>query len=227
MTIPPAAQAELWIDFDGTISAQDVLDELIRRFAVDDSWKLVELQWQQGLIGSYECLGKQIGLIRARQGEMMKFVDSIGLDPGVHRLLGLLDEARVPTRVVSDGIDLVIDRLLAKNGITGLEVRSNTVVRTGDRIALRAPHRREGCDSGSAHCKCGSIEALGDARRRTIYVGDGRSDLCPARKAECVFAKGNLAACLAKESRPFIPWTTLGDVAGHLSRAWGLEVSAA
>src|SRR5437588_3346904 len=110
MTIPTAAEAEVWLDFDGTISSQDVLDEMIRKFAVDDSWKLAELQWQQGVIGSYECLGRQIALIRAKESELLDFVDTIGLDPGIHQLLQLLKDARVPATIVSDGIDLFIER---------------------------------------------------------------------------------------------------------------------
>ena len=39
--IPLPARSQLWIDFDGTITRQDVLDELIRRYAADDSWKSV------------------------------------------------------------------------------------------------------------------------------------------------------------------------------------------
>jgi len=33
----------------GTITRADVLDEMIRRFAVDDSLKAVEVLWSQGL----------------------------------------------------------------------------------------------------------------------------------------------------------------------------------
>jgi 2-hydroxy-3-keto-5-methylthiopentenyl-1-phosphate phosphatase len=227
MTIPPAAQAEVWLDFDGTISSQDVLDEMIRKFAVDDSWKLAELQWQQGVIGSYDCLGRQIALIRAKESELLDFVDTIGLDPGIRELLQLLKQAHVPATIVSDGIDIFIERLLTNHGIDKLALRSNTVARKGKHIELKTPHRFATCETSAAHCKCNSMRVLGQTMRKTVYVGDGRSDLCPSRKADCVFAKGALAKCLDREKIAYIPWTTLGDVALHLSRAWGLKVEAA
>ena len=37
---------------DGTITRTDVLDELIRRYAIDNSWHAVEADWQAGRIGS-------------------------------------------------------------------------------------------------------------------------------------------------------------------------------
>jgi 2-hydroxy-3-keto-5-methylthiopentenyl-1-phosphate phosphatase len=185
------------------------------------------LQWQQGVIGSYECLGRQIALIRAKESELLDFVDTIGLDPGIHTLLQLLRQAKVPTTIVSDGIDLFIERLLSNHGIDELALRSNTVKRTGKHIELKTPHRWQDCETCAAHCKCNSIRVLGQSHRKTVYVGDGRSDLCPSRKANCVFAKGALAKCLEREKLAYIPWTTLGEVATHLSRAWGLEVEAA
>jgi 2-hydroxy-3-keto-5-methylthiopentenyl-1-phosphate phosphatase len=64
------------------------------------------------------------------------------------------------------------------------------------------------------------MKALGQAHRRSVYVGDGRSDLCASRKADFRFAKGVLAECLEKESLPYVRFSTLADVAGFLDRAW-------
>ena len=72
----------------------------------------------------------------------------------------------------------------------------------------------------SNHCKCGSAEALHRPGRKTIYIGDGRSDLCAARKADVVFAKRALARCLTAEGRAFLPFDTLADVRGALAAAW-------
>ncbi|EQD32500.1 phosphoserine phosphatase [mine drainage metagenome] len=59
--VPLPSKAQVWIDFDGTISREDVLDELVSRFASNDSWKLVEERWRTGLIGSAECLRSEFG----------------------------------------------------------------------------------------------------------------------------------------------------------------------
>jgi 2-hydroxy-3-keto-5-methylthiopentenyl-1-phosphate phosphatase len=87
-------------------------------------------------------------------------------------------------------------------------------------MTLSCPFASDSCDVAAAHCKCASIAQIGQPGRRSIYIGDGRSDLCPARKADLVFAKGALAAALAKEGRKFIRFASLLDVAQVFLDEW-------
>jgi len=219
--IPPSADLQVWIDFDGTITQKDVLDELIRGYAVDDSWKLAEQQWQEGSIGSQECLSRQFAVIRISDAELDRFLDTIPIDDGIFPLLQLLDQFRVPYAVLSDGIDRFIHRLFRRHGLLDVPVRCNTIVRDGDAMALSCPHGSATCESAAAHCKCASMVALGKPSRQSIFIGDGRSDLCPSRKCACVFAKGVLATNLESEGQAFLPYSTLHDVSSILATAWG------
>lgn len=221
--IPASSLAQVWLDFDGTISRADVLDALIRKFAVNDSWKIAEQSWQDGAIGSRACLETQFAAVRVPTDEMLPFLDSIDIDPGVFPLLSLLAEHAVPVAILSDGIELFIRRLLERNGIVDIAIRSNSISCSDDRLTLRCPHHVATCESAAAHCKCASTIALGQPGRKSIYVGDGRSDLCPARKSDVVFAKASLAAALDRERKAFLPFDSLEDVAAHLSRAWSRE----
>ena len=219
--LPPAARCHAWVDFDGTITRVDVLDELIRRHAIDDSWRAVAADWQAGRIGSRECLARQLTAVRATDDQLAALLAEVPLDPGVNRLFGLLDRVAVPATVVSDGVDRFIVPLLGRAGLSHLPVRSNAVDRRGSAMTLICPHGSAGCRSAAAHCKCRSIADLTTAGRdRHVYVGDGRSDLCPARRADVVFAKGVLANALAAEGIAFVPFETLHDVADALAAAW-------
>ncbi len=217
---------QVWIDFDGTISRKDVLDELIRNFAINESWRLIEERWLAGLIGSRECLSQEFSLINISREQLNSFLDQIELDPGIGPLLALLRQHGVPTAVLSDGIERFIRRILLRHGITKLEIRANKVSHRAGRMTLSCPHASRECVSNAAHCKCASADALRHPARRTVYIGDGRSDLCPARSADFVFAKGILANTLAHEHIPFIPYVTLHDVTAVLSRAWSAKVEA-
>jgi 2,3-diketo-5-methylthio-1-phosphopentane phosphatase len=219
-SVPPAVQAQLWIDFDGTISSQDVLDELICRYAIDDSWKLLERRWQSGEIGSRACLTGQFDLVRVTPSELDAILNRMTLDPGAVALFRLLDLHRVPVVILSDCVDFFIRRILRRYGFAHLEVRSNTAVFADGGLRLYCPHESCNCTFGAAHCKCASMDALGQPGRRSIYVGDGRSDLCASRKADLVFAKAVLGRLLESEKIPFLPYTTLHDVAATLSHAW-------
>jgi 2-hydroxy-3-keto-5-methylthiopentenyl-1-phosphate phosphatase len=218
--VPPAAQSQFWIDFDGTISSQDVLDELISRYAVDDSWKLLERRWQDGDIGSRDCLIGQFDLVRITPPELDALLNRMVLDPGAVTLFRLLDLHRVPVVILSDCVDFFIRRILRRYGFSHLEVRSNTAVFADGGLRLYCPHENSACTFGAAHCKCASMDALGQPDRRSIYVGDGRSDLCASRKADLVFAKSVLTRLLDAEKIPYRAYTTLHDVAATLSAAW-------
>jgi 2-hydroxy-3-keto-5-methylthiopentenyl-1-phosphate phosphatase len=224
--VPPAGTAQVWIDFDGTITCRDVLDDLIQRYAVSDAWKLIEERWQAGIIGSRECLRQEFDLIRIGKSELATFLEGVAVDPGLGRLLGTLRKHRVPIAVLSDGIDRFIKAVLARQGITDIPIRSNTLAHQGDRLSLRCPHANAACSCAAAHCKCASAEELLQVGRKTIYIGDGRSDLCPSRKATAVFAKGALAQALTREAIPFTPFVTLSDVAETLEAAWSVTSPA-
>jgi len=218
--IPLPAKAQLWIDFDGTITQQDVLDELIRQYALDDSWKTAEALWQAGAIGSHECLTRQLAVVRFPNADLENFLDSIELDPGFNDLIELLELNHVPVAVLSDGLDFIIGPLLARAGFGNVHYRSNTALRTSEMLRLRCPHSSGSCESASAHCKCKSIHEWGTYGREAIYVGDGRSDLCPARKAKCRFAKGVLADNLGREGYEFLTYSDLSEVTSALTIAW-------
>jgi len=218
--IPPAERCQVWIDFDGTITTKDVLDELIGHYAADDSWRKAEELWQRGEIGSRECLERQFAVVKIGNDDLESFLDRIKPDPGAVALFALLHRASVPHAVLSDGVDLFIQWVLGRNGIQPAAVRSNTIERAGDRMSLRCPWSDKDCQSASAHCKCASMAALSQKNRKSIYIGDGRSDLCPSRKVDFVFAKGRLAESLASEGISFIRFKTLADVTRILEEAW-------
>ncbi len=223
--VPPAQVAQVWIDFDGTITQKDVLDELIKGYAADDSWMLAEQQWQEGLIGSRECLSRQFAVVRISDAELDQFLQNIPIDDGIFPLFRLLDRTHVPYTVLSDGIDLFIRRLLDRNGLGHVPVRCNSIVRTGETgqgMELACPHASAACESASAHCKCQSMNTLAVQQRKPIYIGDGRSDLCPARRCSCIFAKGVLAKNLEREGVKFLPYSTMTDVSGILATVWGM-----
>ena len=210
----------MFIDFDGTITQVDVIDELIRRYAIDDSWKIVEEQWQRGEIGSRECLSREFDVIRVAPAELTAFLAEIPLDPGARELFLLLRQHGVPVSVLSDGVDLFINQILSSAGLGGVTVRSNTIEYRGDRLRLVCPHHVPSCPVGAAHCKCASAQLLMEPGRRSIYIGDGRSDLCAARKADSVFAKGVLAASLASCGTPYTMFDGLAEVSAVLDSAW-------
>lgn len=221
--LPPPQDAEVWLDFDGTLTTSDVVDSVIREYCADDQWRQIEEAWQAGRIGSRACLAGQFELVQAGEDQLAEFVAGMSLDPGTTSLLALLRRHGVRATIVSDGIDWFIERIFRAHRLQPPPIRSNSLRRQGDSWRLVCPHLSPSCSVAAAHCKCASIERLATKGRARIYIGDGRSDLCAARKADVRFAKGVLAAQLKGEELSFIPYQTLHDVCQALGAAWSRE----
>lgn len=219
MELPSPRECAVFIDFDGTMTTADVLDDLIRRYAPAACWVEAETLWAAGRIGSYECLMREISAIRISSSEWKSFIAGVQLDDALATLLQLLRKYRVPVAVLSDGIESIITGVLSRQGIESVAVRANRVSHVGQSLVLECPWRASDCASGSAHCKCRSAREL-NRGRKMIYIGDGRSDLCAALKADICFAKSALSRLLNERRKPFIPFNQLSDVLGVLESSW-------
>jgi 2-hydroxy-3-keto-5-methylthiopentenyl-1-phosphate phosphatase len=203
-----------------------VIDQLIARFAVDDRWKELERLWQLKEIGSRQCLTEELALIRITDAQLEGVLANIRLDPGAIGLLKLLSDFHVPVTVLSDGLDLFIKTILEGHDLCGLDILSNVMVRQGDRICIEFPHGQKSCEVSAGHCKCASACETAVPGRQSIYIGDGQSDLCAARKAGYVFAKAKLAECLDAERIPYRRFSSLEDIRHLLHSHWGKQPNA-
>ncbi len=203
----------LFLDFDNTITQGDVLDGIVERFSAGDDWRLWESEWQQGRLSTAECLERQVAGLRATEDELREHAQNVALDPGFARIVRWAATSRVPLRILSDNFRPIIEAVLAHHGHRGLSVVANELRFDGDRMVARFPHRDPACGR-CAHCKAQHLRAA--AGRRTIYVGDGLSDLCPARIANAVFAKDSLADALTHEAIGFHRYGSLDDVLAAL-----------
>ena len=209
---------QVFCDFDGTISVQDVTDFILTRFA-DPEWQEVEKLWSQGTIGSAECMQRQVAMIRANHRCLDVALDAVDIDPSFREFAEFCRSRHIKLTVVSDGVDYFIHRILARYRLSPLPIIANHLEISGDngdtRYRLVLPFRRTSCESGAGVCKC---RCVGAATGPRVYVGDGRSDFCVANKPEVVFAKGNLAAFCKQKSFAFVPYRRFDDVARALVR---------
>jgi 2,3-diketo-5-methylthio-1-phosphopentane phosphatase len=180
----------VFVDFDGTISLEDTTDVILERFA-DPEWRSVEAEWLAGRIGSRECLARQIDLVRASREDLQSVIDEVPLDPHFADLVGLCRGHGVPLTVISDGLDWVVTKMLARAGLD-VPVLANKLEWLGrNRWSLGFPHAAGNCRAQAGHCKCQALG--GEPEKIRILIGDGRSDFCAAETADLVVAKGALA----------------------------------
>lgn len=211
---------QVFCDFDGTISKEDVTDLVLERFALPE-WHEIEDQWTDGKITSAQCMQRQVRLIEATRDELDAFLDTVEIDSAFVAFKQFCDKKGLALTVVSDGVDYFIRRVLGRHGLSDIPVIANKLAAgpyAGARIFdLEFPFMNGGCTAGSGVCKCAVVSPSSDH----IYIGDGRSDFCVSNEALVVFAKAKLANYCRSQRIAFFPYDSFADiqrsVAGILS----------
>lgn len=194
----PRVKLAVFCDFDGTITQVDVTDLILTKLA-DPSWREIEQEWLQGLIGSRECLERQMALVEASEAQLNALIDSVPLDPHFSSFYGFLEKRRIPFYVVSDGFDYVVRRLLKRGGINGqlrngVRLFASSLNIKAGRPVTSFPHSTPDCQHGCATCKAAIVRRMTGGRRSSVFIGDGLSDRFAAEESNLVFAKRDLLA---------------------------------
>ncbi|WP_158240622.1 MtnX-like HAD-IB family phosphatase [Telmatospirillum siberiense] len=204
-------------DFDGTIALEDVTDSILERFASDD-WQDIETDWKNGLIGSRECMARQIALIRASRKDLDDHLDQIAIDPAFPAFAAFCRTMDVPLTVVSDGLDYAIRRILGRYGLDDLPILANRLEVAGPaRYRLSFPHANGACAKASGTCKCKIAEELTAGRALSLLIGDGTSDMCAAGSVDLVFAKDKLLGHCRDQGLPFVAFDDFNHAHGLLA----------
>jgi 2,3-diketo-5-methylthio-1-phosphopentane phosphatase len=205
------SRCQVFFDFDNTIVTFDVLDDLIQRFAKNRRWQTLEEAWQKGTISSGQCLKGQLGTLRIKKKELLRYLSRIKIDRYFPKLLSLFKRHGIKPLIVSDSFSFLIENILRNNGIKGIKVYSNKLKFQKNRLIPVFPHMDKACLL-CAHCKKNTLLNNVNNGKLTIYIGDGLSDICPARYADLVFAKDKLLKHYKAWGQHCIEFGDLGDV---------------
>lgn len=207
----------VFFDFDNTITEKDIFDDMLLCFSRDSRWKKLERDWLKGTIGSRACLAGQIKSIRVTKPALDEYLSGVKIDRWFLRLLKLLKAKNIKAAVLSDNFDYILKKILSDKAVSGIKIYANKIRFSADTLVPEFPFQDKKCRL-CAHCKKKNLLANLDGQSIIIYVGDGRSDFCPAEYADVVFAKGRLLEFCRKKNLPRIPYKNLGDVYSYLKR---------
>lgn len=217
MTKNILSDCAVFFDFDNTITHFDVFDNIVETFSVDKKWAAFENAWKRGEIGSKACLSGQLESVRIDRPGLVKHLSRIKVDPYFKKIIALLKKTGIAPVIVSDSFSFFLKYILKNNGIYAIKTYSNRIKIAGDKLIPSFPYQHKNCKI-CGNCKKKHLLKNGAKEKIVIYVGDGLSDLCPARNSDIVFAKGNLRDYLKKEGRPSFPFNTLKDVYGKIRK---------
>jgi 2-hydroxy-3-keto-5-methylthiopentenyl-1-phosphate phosphatase len=204
-------------DFDGTVCSVDMGNAFLERFA--EGWEEIDRSYAAGEVGSRAAYSRIAPLFRANRSQVLDFaLRRERLDPFFPEFLSFCRARKIDLKIVSDGLDVYIEAILRKYGLD-VEFYSNRLLfREDDRIDFAFPLASEECGRCGT-CKRSLLDRFRSDYDRIIYVGDGYSDVCPARAADQVFAKPILHEKCAKNGTPSILYDNFGDIRRCLGKS--------
>jgi 2-hydroxy-3-keto-5-methylthiopentenyl-1-phosphate phosphatase len=193
-------------DFDGTITEGDVSFVLLDAFARGD-WRRLESDYQERRISVQDLNARAFAMVKADASTLLKTIDGkVRVRAGFQNLVSYCRERRFRLVIVSNGLDFYIRAILKDLHLEDIEVISGQACFRPEGIEVRylGPDGRI-LEDGFKETYVRSFRGLG---YRLIYMGNGESDIAPARHAHHVFATDRLLSHARKHN---LDWRPLGS----------------
>jgi 2-hydroxy-3-keto-5-methylthiopentenyl-1-phosphate phosphatase len=197
-------------DFDGTLTEEDVSFLILDSFA-DGDWRKIFEDYKEGRIsvGSFNKLAFQ--LVKADEETLKKFIKKkTKIRDGLLELLELCRANDFRFVIVSNGLEFYINIILEALDVDDVEVFAAQAVFHPDGIIARyiGPDGNE-IQNGF---KEAYIRYFLNDGYWIIYIGNGDSDILPARLAGKIFATDTMLTACRRMNVECIPFTSLNDI---------------
>jgi 2,3-diketo-5-methylthio-1-phosphopentane phosphatase len=208
---------KIYIDFDGTIARQDVGEKFVYTFGDADKVKSILDDWVEKKIDSGESWHLMLSTLNGlNEKSFSDMIAQVEIDPTFKEFIGYCHENKFEVRVLSDGFDFYINRILKQNGLTDLIVLSNKgSINSDGSVDITFPYGDEECHF-CANCKRNHILTTSGDDEFTVYIGDGYSDRCPVEFCDFVFAKNDLLRHCEMNRISFFPYKDFIDIRRRL-----------
>jgi 2-hydroxy-3-keto-5-methylthiopentenyl-1-phosphate phosphatase len=203
-------------DFDGTITEEDASFFLLDAFAQGD-WRRLFQQYREHRISVGEFNTRAFAMVKADKPRLLEALQgNVKVRAGFHELVGYCLEEGLKLVIVSNGLDFYIEAVLNELGLGDLEVHAAQASfhPTGMKVRYVGPDGKT-VDDGFKDAYIESFLRLGF---RVIYIGNGDSDIAPAKHAHGVFATGDLLAYSKENNLNCRPFTDFREIVADLER---------
>ncbi|MDA0987295.1 MAG: MtnX-like HAD-IB family phosphatase [Bacteroidetes bacterium] len=201
----------IFTDFDGTISSQDVCDNLFFEFG--DFNKVSELYSKllERNITAIDFWEKSYSTIEnLTVNKIENFIKSQSIDSTFFNFCKFCEINKISLNVLSDGMDFYIKSILEKYKID-LPIYANSCKIIDGKIIPQFPFTDSECKN-CANCKRNHLLTKSRDEQIIILIGNGNSDFCPAHFADIVFAKEELLKYCEKENITYHPYKNFLEI---------------
>ncbi len=220
-------------DFDDTIAIENVAELLFEELCTDPRWRELRQQSRDKVISLREYQEQAFRMTGAsRDAIQAKVKEKATLRTYFRELWDYTQEAGIPLAIVSLGMDFYIEALLAREGLGSIPRHSASADFSNGTISFNYPYPWDGSGASTFEvcrqwgtCKCSILNSYIQKGYAIYYVGDGRSDMCPASMADHIFARSYLAELCEEKGLSYTPFETFMDVIEGIKARAGVEAS--
>jgi 2-hydroxy-3-keto-5-methylthiopentenyl-1-phosphate phosphatase len=203
-------------DFDGTVTEEDISFFLLGAFAQGD-WRRLLREYKEHRISVGEFNTRAFAMVKADKPTLLEALKGeVKVRAGFHELVNYCLKKGFRLVIVSNGLDFYIKAVLKELGLDNIEVHAAQASfhPEGMKVQYVGPDGKR-LDDGFKEAYSKSFLKLG---YRVIYIGNGDSDVAPAKYAHHVFATGDLLAYCRENNLKYKPFETFLDAVRDLEQ---------
>jgi 2-hydroxy-3-keto-5-methylthiopentenyl-1-phosphate phosphatase len=201
-------------DFDSTITEEDISYYILDSFAQGD-WRKLLKEYREGRISVDQFNTGAFALVKADKDTLIDTIKrKFKVRAGFHQLVAYCSHHNFRLVIVSNGLDFYIKEILSELGFADIEVHAAQTQFYDDKLAVKyiGPDGKQMEDG----LKEMYIKLFLQYGYKVIYIGDGESDIKPARHAYKIFARDHLLSHCNENNIPCEAFDDLGDVVKKL-----------
>jgi 2-hydroxy-3-keto-5-methylthiopentenyl-1-phosphate phosphatase len=205
----------LVVDFDGTVTKQDLLDTIASRFGDPAVYQEVEDGLDEGWMPLREVITREFRPVTSPLEDIVRWeLENVEIRAGFRELVRLAEERDWRVVIVSSGFHELIEPILEREGVD-VEVHANRVDARPDGWRVLWQYE-DSCESCGESCKRSIVRKFaGDDE--LVYVGDGYSDRCAAEASDRIFATKGLARYLDERGVSYERFDDFHQIAERLA----------
>jgi 2-hydroxy-3-keto-5-methylthiopentenyl-1-phosphate phosphatase len=197
-------------DFDGTVTVDDISFMLLDAFATGD-WRALDDAYTVGKITVGEFNEKAFAMLRANKKEMLDYLKGkVVIRAGFKDFTELCKQKGIRLVIVSNGWDFYVNKILGDIGIIDVEYHSAETYFDAGRLQVRyvGPEGQV----VDTEFKEKYVSKFINEGYHVVYIGNGTSDLSPARDAQQIFATDSLLENCRKAGINCVPFTSFDEI---------------
>ena len=207
------------VDYDGTISRQDIGDLLLSKHTTDrEALARFDAAYDAGTMGSRDLLRWDMDVLPDLPGALRAEAEAVEQDPGFVAIVRSVRARGGVVEIVSDGLGFYIEANMRRMGLDDVPIATNRNRLRGGAAGMDFPYGHLACFVCGT-CKRQRVLTHQAADRVVVFVGDGPSDRYAMHHADLAFATGKLLAWCRAAGYPATAWTELSEVAAWLELA--------